>query len=94
MRKILKNTTIPVALLIFALLIVGPVNAYAQGISGDDCYAHVVYLPKDIGCRVTGSPSNEIAGDYILQKFTEYGLDVKTQDFELNSHFSDECEEN
>lgn len=79
-----------VVLLIFILLIVSPVDAYAQDFSGDDCYAHVVYLSKDIGSRVSGSPSNEMAADYISRTFIDYGLSVKIQEFEFNSRFSDD----
>nr|CBH37168.1 hypothetical membrane protein, peptidase M28 family [uncultured archaeon] len=89
----LKSTTTPVALLIFTLLIVSPADAYAQDRSGDDCYAHVVHLSKDIGCRVTGSHSNEMAGNYISQRFIEYGLNVRMQEFGFESRFCDDCEE-
>ncbi len=82
-----------VGLLIFTLLIVSSVDAYAQGFSGDDCYAHVVNLSKDIGSRVSGSPSNEMAADYISRTFIEYGLSVKIQEFEFNPRFSDDGKE-
>ncbi len=87
MMKIMINL---VVLLIFTLLIVSPVDAYAQDFSGDDCYAHVVYLSKDIGSRVSGSPSNEMAADHISRTFIDYGLSVKIQEFEFKSRFSED----
>ncbi len=85
------NTAMKIVFTVFTLLLIG--QASEQDFLENDSYAHIVYLSRDIGSRVTGSTNNELAGEYISQKFIEYGLDVKIQEFEFNSRFSDDGKE-
>lgn len=84
----MKKTFIGILpLLILILTLYAPVLANQSGlqipeqITGDSAYYHVYYLSEEIGVRVTGTPAEIEARDYVAEQFESMGYDVEIQPF-------------
>lgn len=86
-----RYPTMKIVFMVFILLLIGQANA--ENFSENDSYTHTIVLSRDVGSRVSGSPNNEQAADYISKKFEEYGLKVEEQEFKFNSRFSNDGKE-
>ena len=84
----MKKRNLIVLSLIFVIFVSqAPVLANQSGlqiseqITGDLAYDHVYYLSEELGVRVTGTPSELAARDYIINQFETMGYDVEIQPF-------------
>lgn len=50
-------------------------------ITGESAREHVVYMAEDLGARVTGTPAEMAARDYVVWQFESMGYDVELQYF-------------
>jgi len=55
-----------------------------EQITGDVAYAHVNYLSGQLGVRVTGTPNELAAREYIAAEFEDMGYEVEIQPFTFN----------
>lgn len=55
-----------------------------EEITGDLAYEHVFYLAEVLGARVTETPAELDARDYIIEQFELMGYDVEIQPFEFD----------
>jgi len=81
-----RHVTI-LSLLLVILIFQAPALANQSGlqipeqITGDAAYAHLYYLTEDIGVRVTGTPAEIMARNYVADQFRNMGYDVLIQPF-------------
>jgi aminopeptidase YwaD len=55
---------------------------------GDNAFKHIEKLASEIGARPGGSPEDKRAAGYIKSYFEELGLDVSTQEFEIETGYT------
>lgn len=90
--KKLKIVSLMTIIVIF-MTSVAFASSISDNISTNNMYDHLVKIASKDNARVTGTDGEHKAADYISGQFEKYGLDVKTQKFDIKASLnSASCE--